>query len=190
MTGVITPATRITLFRIFLVPVFIGCLIYYRPERDYLRWAAFFVFLLGVLSDGLDGFLARAFSQHSSLGRLLDPLADKLLLLAAFASLAVLETLPDSLRIPPWVTILVISRDLMIVIGSCLIFLLTQRLEVRPSRLGKTATFFQMTTILAVLLQFSLPVRSLLWNVAMGFTVASGLGYLRYGSRLLNGKVE
>lgn len=184
MTAAVTLATRITIFRILLVPFFVGCLIYYSADREYLRWAAFGLFSLGVLSDGLDGLIARALAQHSSLGRLLDPLADKLLLLAAFICCSVLETLPQELRIPPWVTILVISRDLMIVGGACLIFLLTQHLEIKPSPLGKATTFLQMATIFTVLLQ--LPIRSLLWNLAMGFTVASGLGYLRYGSRLLN----
>lgn len=184
MTAMITSATRITLVRIFLVPLFVGCLIYYEPDRDYLRWTALSLFTLGIVTDGLDGFMARTFSQHSPLGQLLDPLADKILLLAAFVSCSVLETLPESLRIPPWVTILVISRDAMIIVGTCLIFLLTQRLEIKPSRLGKATTFFQMATILAVLLQLSF--RTVLWNVAMGLTIASGLGYLRYGSRLLN----
>ena len=184
MTTSITPATKMTLLRILLTPLFIGCLIYYQPDRDYLRQVALFLFSIGVISDGLDGFMARTFSQHSSLGQLLDPLADKLLLMSAFVCRTVLNTLPPSLRIPPWVTILVISRDLMIVVGACLIFLLTQRLEIRPSRLGKLTTFFQMATILMVLLQ--LPLRALLWDLTTGFTIASGLGYLRYGSRLLN----
>ena len=183
MTATVTSATKITLVRVLLVPLFVGCLIYYQPERDYLRWVALFLFAVGVVSDGLDGFMARTFSQHSSLGQLLDPLADKLLLLTAFVCLSVLNTLPASMRIPPWITILVISRDLMIVVGTCLIFLLTQRLKIRPSHLGKATTFFQMATILAVLSQ--LPIRSLLWDLATGFTIASGLGYLRYGSHLL-----
>ncbi len=187
MNGPVTLATRFTLFRILLVPCFVACLIYYRPDRDYLRWAAFFLFMGGVLSDGLDGLIARSLSQHSSLGKVLDPLADKLLLLTAFISCSVLETLPEFFRIPPWITILVISRDLMIVIGACVIFLLTQHLEIKPSRLGKTTTFFQMLTILSVLL--GLPIRSLLWNAAALLTVASGVGYLQYGSRLLNHSV-
>ena len=183
MNSSVTLATRITLLRILLVPFFVASLLSYRPGREYFRWVALFLFAAAVLSDGVDGLIARNLSQHSALGRLLDPLADKLLLLAAFVSCSVLTTLPQSLRIPPWVTILVIGRDLMIVIGSGLIFLFTQHLEIKPSRLGKATTFFQMATLLSVLLGLSL--RTLFWNAAAVLTVASGLGYLYYGTRLL-----
>ena len=183
MTATVTTATRITLFRVLLVPCFIGCLLYYRSDREFLRWAALFLFCLGAVTDGIDGFIARRFSQHSALGKLLDPLADKLLLLSAFVCLSVLD-LPPSIRIPPWATLVVLSRDLMIIVGSCLIYLLTQTLEIRPSRLGKIATFLQMASILFVLA--NLPFKAIVLNASVGFTVASGIGYLKSGSDQLN----
>lgn len=182
----ITLATRVTLLRILLVPFFVVCLLAYRPDREHLRWVALFIFTAAVLSDGLDGLLARNLSQHSALGRLLDPLADKLLLLTAFVSCAFLTGLPDSLRIPSWVALLVIGRDLFIVLGSGFIFLAVRHFEIRPSRLGKATTFFQMSTVLSVLLGLS--VRAFFWNAASVLTIASGLGYLHYGSRLLTNR--
>lgn len=179
-----TLANRITLIRFLLVPFFVGSLVYYQPEKDYLRLLAIVLFILAIVTDGLDGYIARTRSQRSSLGVILDPLADKLLLMSAFIVLATLKTLPERFRIPPWVSILVMSREVFILSGSAVIYLITQNLEVHPSRLGKMTTFFQMMTVLVVL--FGLGLRSIVCDVTSALTVLSGLGYLRYGTRLLN----
>ena len=181
-------ATRITVFRIVLVPFFLACLLYYRPERDGLRFAALALFVVGVVSDAVDGFIARTQGQRSRLGTVLDPLADKLMLMAAFVALSMLEQLPPSLRVAPWVTLTVISRDVLIILGSVLIYYLTGGLEVRPSALGKATTALQMAAILTVLLRWP----SATWWAAAAalLTIGSGISYLRYGTRLLNGSAE
>ena len=180
-----TLANRITLVRFLLVPLFIGSLVYYTPEKDFLRRSAICIFFLAVTTDGLDGYIARTRSQKSSLGVILDPLADKVLLMSAYIVLAITQTLPESFRIPPWVTIVVISRDLFILFGSAIIYLVTQRLDVKPSVLGKITTFFQMITVLVVLC--GIPLQLLFFGITAGVTLLSGLGYFRYGVRLLNG---
>ena len=178
-------ANKLSLFRILLVPVFVACLIYYRPgELEVLRYLAAGLFILGVVTDAVDGYVARAERQATRLGAILDPAADKLFLVTAFLSLSLISTLPPEYRIPPWVPILVISRDLIIVCGWLLIVLIKGDLQALPSRLGKATTFFQMLTIVSVLLGW--PLAQWILSLAMGLTILSGIGYLRRGNRLLN----
>ena len=178
-------ANKLSLFRILLVPAFVTCLLYYRPgELEFLRYAAASLFLVGVVTDAVDGYVARAERQASRLGAILDPAADKLFLVTAFLSLSLISSLPGEYRLPPWVPILVISRDLLIVCGWLLIVLVTGDLRAQPSRLGKATTFFQMFTVVSVLLAWPFA-RAVLW-VAMALTVLSGIGYVRRGNRLLN----
>ena len=180
-----TLANQITLLRFLLVPFFVGTLVYYQPQKDHLRWLALLIFLIAMITDALDGYIARTRSQKSPLGVILDPLADKLLLVSAFLLLATREALPAAFRIPPWTSILVVSRDLFILSGSIVIYLITQRLDVKPSRLGKVCTFFQMMTIVVTL--SGIPLRLFFCALTAFFTLLSGLGYLRYGMKLLNG---
>ena len=178
-------ANKLSLFRILLVPAFVVCLIYYRPgELEILRFLAVFIFGVAVVTDAVDGYLARAEHQATRLGAILDPAADKLLLVTAFLSLALIATLPPAYRLPAWVPIVVLSRDLLIVCGWLLVVLVTGDIEAHPSRLGKWTTFSQMLTIVMILL--GLPfARPALW-ISMALTVLSGIGYLRRGNRLLN----
>jgi len=179
-------ANKLSLFRILLVPAFVVCLLYYRAgESDWLRWLAAGFFVVGVLTDAVDGYVARAERQATRLGSILDPAADKLFLVTAFLCLSLISTLPDSMRFQPWVPILVFSRDLLIVLGWLLIVLVTGDLRAQPSRLGKATTFFQMLTIVAALFGWSFVHPALLWT-AMGLTVLSGIGYMRYANRVLN----
>ena len=180
-----TLANRVTLIRFILTPFFVASLVYYEPQKETLRLTAIFIFLFAMITDALDGYLAKRYSQRSPLGIILDPLADKLLLVSGFVAMATLENLPPDLRIPAWISILVVSRDIFILSGSFVIYLVTQHLDVKPSRWGKAATFFQMVTILVVLCAF--PLTLLCYGLTAFFTVLSGLGYLRYGAKLLNG---
>ena len=180
----ISLANKISIGRILLIPFFVGCLLYYRPERDGLRLAASILFLIGVVSDAVDGYIARAKTQWSRLGAFLDPLADKLLLLAAFLSLSVIRAIPDDLRIPAWVVIVVVTRECVIVLGSGLIYHLTGQLEIQPTRLGKWATFAQMLVILTVLWRW--PYAPWVWRVTVALIIASGVVYMRRGARLLS----
>lgn len=178
-------ANKLSLFRILLVPGFVGALVYYRPgEGEGLRYLAVTLFVIGVLTDAVDGYVARAEGQATRLGAILDPAADKLFLVTAFLSLSLISSLPPQYRLPAWVPILVFSRDLIIVLGWVLIVLIKGDLTAIPSRLGKATTLFQMLTIVAFLLEWRLA-QPILW-VAMALTVLSGIGYLRRGNRLLN----
>lgn len=178
-------ANKLSLFRILLVPGFVVSLIYYRPgESEWLRYVAVLLFALGVVTDAVDGYVARVERQASRLGAILDPAADKLLLVTAFLSLSLITTLPEVYRLPAWVPILVLSRDLIIVFGWLLVVLVTGSLRAYPSRLGKATTFFQMLTIVGVLLGW--PFSRWVLLVAMILTVLSGIGYVRRGNRLLN----
>ena len=177
-------ANKISIFRILLLPFFVASLVYYTPEKDYLRYVALGIFLLAVITDSVDGYLARTRKEWSKLGSFLDPIADKLLLLTAFISLSFIKALPEGVRIPPWVLIVVISRDVILLIGTAVIYVINGDIEIKPSRLGKVTTFFQMLTIICLLLY--LPFSWVIWGIMVLCTIASGLGYIIKGNRLLN----
>lgn len=175
--GNINLANKISITRIILIPFFIAAIVYGRNA------IAILVFALAVISDGLDGLIARTFNQKTALGTILDPVADKLLLMSAYIGLALAPSIPGHMRMPPYVPIVVISRDVMIVIGSIIVYFLKGDLKVSPSALGKITTFFQMITIVSVLSEFGFSY--ILWNLTVVLTVASGFDYLIKGSRLL-----
>lgn len=181
-----TLANKITIGRILLVPVFVALLLYYTPDRDALRVLALSLFAFAVVSDGVDGFLARHRGQRTPLGTLLDPIADKLLMMAGFLTLGLSSTWPVVARIPAWVTVSVISRDILLIIGSLIIYLMTGRLAVQPSWLGKWTTAAQMASLLAVLLLWPRPILRVSWGAAVALTGLSTIGYLRLGARWLN----
>ena len=187
----ITLATKVTLARILGVPVFILLLVYYilglgRGEvHTTQRLVALGVFVAVAFTDALDGYLARSRNEVTALGRVLDPLADKALLLSGLILLT-RPNLPDlTPHIPVWFTALVISRDVTLVGGYFLIHHFAGHVEVRPRWTGKLATVLQMATICWVLAQASAP--HFLWLViAAGlFTAVSGLQYILDGLRQL-----
>ncbi len=176
-------ANRISITRILLIPLFIAAVVYYK--EDGLRSCVpFIVFFTAVISDGVDGFIARRLSQKTELGAILDPVADKLLLITAFVALSFSKSIPPNLRLPAWLPILVISRDIIIVLGSAIIHVVKGSVKIVPTILGKVTTFFQMLTILAVLAKF--PYSLVIWRVAGALTVISGANYILRGSRQLN----
>jgi cardiolipin synthase (CMP-forming) len=171
----------ITIFRIFLVPFFFSFLVYYNVEHPSYRLWALGLFLVAVATDALDGTIARSTHQQSELGTFLDPLADKLLLLSGFLGIAFSE----AFEIKPhmWIVIVIVFRDLFIVCGLAIIFFTTNQLQVKPNLLGKSTTFFQMLTLVAVLSQWKLihPVSF----VTVGLTILSSVAYLVRGIKLL-----
>jgi len=179
----VTLANKITIARILLIPFFIGCLVYYDPTREALRFIALGVFCVAILTDAVDGFLARFFNQRTKLGIVLDPIADKLLLSSAIITMALSKNLPASMQIPAWIAIIIISRDIIIVIGSVLLYLIKQHIKVRPSVFGKITTATQMSAIVITLLQF--PYGFFVWLAAAVATVISGLEYIYKGSAFL-----
>lgn len=173
-------ANKISTFRILSVPFFISTLIYYNPQRDFLRFVALGIFLLAVISDGIDGYIARKTKDKSKAGLVLDPLADKVLLMSAFICLYFINT---GLRFPLWVVLIVISRDLIILLGAVVIFIVKQDLSSSPTRWGKLTTFFQMFSVISVLLKFNLSY--CLWWLAVAFTIISGIDYTIRGFKIL-----
>ncbi len=175
-------ANKISTFRILTVPFFVASLIYYRlPEREYLRYIALIIFILGVVSDAADGYIARKTKQQSKAGLILDPLGDKLLLMSAFICLSFLKEF--TLRFPLWVTFIVISRDTIIILGTVVIFMVRQNIEIFPTKWGKLSTIFQMLSVIAILMQVGFSF--IFWWIAVFFTVVSGIDYVKRGFKIL-----
>lgn len=169
-------ANCLTLFRILTIPIFLEFLAY------QFYWEALLVFAIGGFTDFLDGFVARRMNQQTALGAYLDPVADKLLVMTSFVMLGLIGGLPV------WLAVLVVARDVLIVVGYGLIYVLVEeRLEVRPSRIGKWSTTLQLLTLAVALLR--LHDASLVHEYVLdGFfvvsalaTVTSGLQYLYRG---------
>lgn len=177
-------ANKISISRILLIPFFIACILYYGEGREYLRFYALGIFLAATLSDAVDGGIARLKHQVTELGMVLDPIADKLLIISAFVSLSMIKIVPESLRIPAWAVLTVISRDIVIVLGSVVIYFLKGSLKIKPSWLGKATTLFQMLTILVFLAAFKYH-RFFLYPAIL-FTILSAVDYIWRGSKQLN----
>jgi cardiolipin synthase len=169
-----TTANKITIGRILLAPFFIAQIIYYaRTGQAVCRLGALATFAVAALADGLDGYVA------------LDPLADKLLLTSAIILLS-LENNRYFDRIPMWLTVTVLSRDVIILIGMALIHYTMSKVKVRARLTGKIATVLQMATVLWILLGWDARVLAYLVAGAGFFTAASGLLYILDGVRQLN----
>lgn len=177
-------ANQISVFRLLLAPGIVASLLYYHPERDWLRVVALGLFVVGIASDALDGFLARSQNQETELGTLLDPIADKALILSTVISCSVITGLPVWMRIPAWFNLLIISRDVLLVTGSVILFAIQGRWTIRPSRLGKWATFTQMLVIPCVLLPLSVLKEPVVVLAAI-LTALSAVSYIRMGIRVL-----
>lgn len=174
-------ANRITILRIILVPVFVTAVLYHRLN------IAFGIFVVATLTDALDGYIARSRKEKTRFGAIMDPIADKMLIGSAFICFSIVTGLPEYIKMPIYVPIVVISRDFIILLGAMIIYLLTGGLDVKPTIVGKVTTFFQMITIISVLLRFQYS--SWIWNATVIITVISGLDYIRIASRRINGRV-
>lgn len=167
----------LTLLRILLTPLFIILLL------RHLYPQALLVFVLAGISDGLDGFIARYFNQRTLLGAYLDPLADKLLLVSSFVCLGVMKVLPA------WLAVLVITRDIIIVLGIAILTITEKPYDVKPSIVSKCTTATQLFTITVILLHQSFGVLNFaltpLYWLAAGLTIFSGLHYIYLGMGIL-----
>ena len=189
-----TTANKITVVRIVMIPAFVTMAIYYGESikrgqpLEWQRFAAITIFILAALSDGLDGYVARRYNQRSKLGIILDPIADKGLLLSGIITLSLTnwsEMDADTGKFPVWFPVLVISRDAILLVGTLVLYLLNGKVHVKPHWTGKVATVLQMVAIGWVMLQ--LLVIPLLYVVlAAGvFTLISGIIYVADGVRQL-----
>src|SRR5215213_1088811 len=127
-----TTANKVTISRILLVPFFIISIIYYiKSGAEFYRWFAISCFALAAISDGIDGFIARHFNQRSELGTVLDPLADKLLLVSGIVLLS-LHNEPYLPPIPIWLTVTILSRDVILLLGYMLIHFVVGGMSIKP----------------------------------------------------------
>lgn len=183
---------RITLLRIVLIAPFVVCVLNLNdPEwSDTYRRCAIGVMFLMAISDGLDGWLARRLKCETPLGRFLDPLADKLLMVCSFVLLARPSTGVAGWILPSVVVVAAIGKDLWILVGFVILYLNTSRICICPRRIGKLCTTAQLATILSVLLAPDFPPALAwlprgLWWLATALALASMIDYYRFGQRFL-----
>ena len=181
-------ANKVTIVRILSVPFFIATLLYYTPQKDYLRVTALGIFLIAIVTDLIDGYIARTRHQKTMAGSILDPLADKLLLISAFICLYKINGLLGNVKFPLWFVLTVISRDVILLLGSMIIYLVHGNLSIVPTRWGKATTFFQILCILGMLLQ--IPTSFIVWYLTVALTFISGVGYIKKGIKVLNATAE
>ena len=169
-----------TLIRVLLIPLFVIFII-----NKLFGWALI-TFAVAGITDGIDGMIARITHKRTELGAYLDPIADKLLLIAAYVTLAIIEILPS------WLAVIVVTRDVIILLGFLVFILLDYRPKIKPSLVSKVTTFFQISTILLVLMAGYAPVFKQLSSIAIYgttlFTIVSGSHYIYVGTRILNEK--
>jgi CDP-diacylglycerol--glycerol-3-phosphate 3-phosphatidyltransferase len=200
-----TTANKITIARILMIPLFVMMAIYYGRSvqigapLEWQRWMAIAIFVIAAASDGVDGYIARRYNQKSQLGVILDPIADKGLLLAGIITLSFSNW---AYEFPIWFPVLVIARDVIIVSGTLALHYLNGSVRVKPSWTGKTATVFQMIAIACVMLQLNffettfqlgtsmvqLAFLDLPVYLAGLFTAISGAGYVLDGIAQLQAK--
>ncbi len=177
----LTIPNLLSLARMGLVPLFIIALVEGRQMQ------ALVIFLVAGVTDLLDGLIARFWGQQSQLGAYLDPMADKLLLVSAYATLAI-PALPILPKIPVWVSVLVISRDVVIVIVSLVLYLAVGVKRFPPATISKVTTAVQVLAVLATLIAGVAPhleiVQQFLVYSAAALTVASGLYYILLANRM------
>jgi cardiolipin synthase (CMP-forming) len=172
--------------RLLLIPVFVALIVSYTREQPALRYAALVVYGIAAISDGLDGFVARAYNQKTKLGTLLDPLADKLMVNIGFVFMAVNDQFAH--RIPYWFPVVLLARDAMIVMGAYLINELYGPVRVKPRVSGKVTTAFQMSLMIAVLLEAGIMHKLLIATVVM--TAVSYVDYMLAGFRQIGNEDE
>lgn len=170
-----TYANQLTILRMIMVPLLLVLVAYGYPV------AALAVFVFAGVSDVADGYIARRWaSQKTELGEVLDPIADKLLLISSFLALSLQSEVFD-LRIPLWLATVVIGRDLLLVIAGVIIRVTVGKRRFLPTWLGKRTTFFQLLTVFLVLLSSIMPVPELFFRIVcyltLALTVISGLDY-------------
>lgn len=170
----------ITFVRIIIIPVFVTALIY--DKYDY----SLFLFVMAAISDSLDGLLARVTKQKTQLGAFLDPLADKFMLVTSFILFSSYNW------IPKWLTVIVISRDMIVILGWLLLYFIQHKAKVEPSIAGKAANASQFMLIAYILISINFktihpPYSWMFWLVAL-LTTISGLHYIYKGLKQTNEK--
>jgi len=192
-------ANRITIFRILLIAPFVSFMLKTNDvalsygAQNAMRYVAILTFLLMAISDGVDGYLARTRNQITKLGAFLDPVADKLLMISACLLLASQRGHVRGFLLPPTVIVLIIGKDLFLLIGFAIVYLITSQIHIAPVFVGKLATTLQLSMVAAILIgpeaSTVLPgwiwlLRALWWSAA-GTAILATLIYIRSGSRYI-----
>ena len=182
MTALITPANQITLLRMLLIPAFVILVVY-----GHLGWALI-VFAVAGITDALDGLIARRSGQKTNLGAWLDPMADKLLLVSTFIVLT-MPGLGLTNRLPIWLTVLIISRDVGIVLTVAIVNLAIGPKTFKPSFYGKAATaVYILTAVVAMYFNYR-GYHSLLFDIlvyaSLALTLLSGFHYVWHAARII-----
>ena len=172
---VMTLANKITIVRILLIPVIIIGML-----QGQMMWV-YALLAFSLLTDMLDGLAARLRGERTRLGAFLDPLADKLLLTSVYMTLTYLGI------VETWIFVVIFSRDLLIVLGWAVIFILTGSSSIQPRPLGKSTTAVQGVTALACMIAIPEPVKTALLAATVAFTIASAVDYVRIGEKRLGG---
>ncbi|MDD5065130.1 MAG: CDP-alcohol phosphatidyltransferase family protein [Phycisphaerae bacterium] len=192
-------ASRITIVRILLIIPFVICMLKINnpalseSAQDAMRYVATFIFLIMATSDAIDGFLARRNKQITKLGAFLDPTADKLLMTSACLLLASQQGHVEGFLLPLTVVVLIISKDLLLLIGFVIIYFITFQVRIVPVFIGKIATALQLSMVAGILIApevsaFLPPwiwVLRVLWWSAAGTAILATLIYIRNGSRYI-----
>lgn len=187
----VTFASKITIGRIMLVPVFAVLALAYGKSTatgtpdELLRWWALGVFVLAAASDGVDGWVARRFGQISKFGAFIDPIADKALLLTGVITLALVDWGSPGWRLPSWFAVLVVLRDCIILGGIRILHWRGKRVRIAPHWSGKWTTAAQMFALAWVMLRLTeLPP---VWPCMLAgiFTAWSAVEYVRQGLKIL-----
>lgn len=186
-----TFASKITLARIALVPVFAAFVVLYgrsvaaAEAAEHFRWTALGLFVFASATDGVDGWVARRFNQQSKFGAFIDPLADKFLLITAIVFLSAFPWGDGGWRIPPWFAWLVILRDTLIVAGIIVVKRTAREVHYSPHWTGKICTVTQMIAIGWVMLKFTILPPVIPCAIAALFTVWSAVNYYAEARRQL-----
>jgi cardiolipin synthase (CMP-forming) len=183
-----TTANKVTILRILLIPFFVTETVYYvRTGNEVHRLLAVLSFAVTAIMDGVDGYIARQYKQISELGKILDPVADKMLLVSGIVLLS-FNNEPYLRQIPLWLTGMIIGRDLLLGIGAVVINLVVGKVTVQPRLTGKLATVFQMLVIVWILLKWDFHENFLhIWILGAGiFTAVSGIYYILDGMKQLS----
>jgi cardiolipin synthase (CMP-forming) len=190
----VTFASKITIARICLVPVYAALAIWYgvsvksgQPE-EAIRWWALGVFVVAASSDGIDGWVARRFNQVSKFGAFIDPIADKALLLTGVITLSLIDWGHPEWRLPMWFAAIVLLRDCIILGGIKILYLNHRTVKIVPHWTGKVCTVAQMFAVGWVMLRVVVFPPIYPCALAAIFTVWSSVAYIRQGYRILKGR--
>jgi len=192
-------ATRITLLRILLIIPFVSCMLKINdPDlstslQSVMRYVSIVFFFIMAISDAIDGYLARSRNQTTRLGAFLDPIADKLLITSACLLLASDQARVANFHLPTTVVVLIVGKDLFLLIGFLIVYLITSQVRIQPAFIGKVATALQLSMVAGILIGPEVAafvpawiwfLRFLWWSAA-ATAICATLIYIRTGMRYI-----